>query len=67
MKKFFMLTAIAAVTFGLLGCEKDPQNDGTKPGGDPSKPSTEYTENLTFTLEVAEVEADQAKIKVETR
>lgn len=65
MKKFFMLTAIAAVTFGLLGCEKDPQNDGTKPGGDPSKPSTEYTENLTFTLEVAEVEADQAKIKVE--
>lgn len=60
-----MLTAIAAVTFGLLGCEKDPQNDGTKPGGDPSKPSTEYTENLTFTLEVAEVEADQAKIKVE--
>lgn len=65
MKKFFMLTAIAAVTFGLLGCEKDPQNEGTKPGGDPSKPSTEYTENLTFTLEVAEVEADQAKIKVE--
>lgn len=60
-----MLTAIAAVTFGLLGCEKDPQNEGTKPGGDPSKPSTEYTENLTFTLEVAEVEADQAKIKVE--
>ena len=44
-----MLTAIAAVTFGLLGCEKDPQNDGTKPGGDPSKPSTEYTENLTET------------------
>ena len=67
MKKFFRFAAIAAAAFALLSCEKDPQGGDTqKPdGGSTNTPTTEYTEDLKFTLEVAEVEADQAKIKVE--
>lgn len=67
MKKFFRFAAIAAAAFALLSCEKDPQGGDTqKPdGGSTNTPTTEYTEDLTFTLEVTEVEADKAKIKVE--
>ena len=67
MKKFLKFAAIAATAFALLSCEKDPQGGDTqKPdGGSTNTPTTEYTEDLKFTLEVAEVEADQAKIKVE--
>ncbi len=68
MKKFLKFAAIAATAFALLSCEKDPQGGDTqKPGGSdtPGQTTPEYTEDLTFTLEVAEVEADQAKIKVE--
>lgn len=67
MKKFLRFAAIAAAAFALLSCEKDPQGGDTqKPdGGSTNTPTTEYTEDLKFTLEVAEVEADQAKIKVE--
>lgn len=64
MKKFFKFAAIAAAAFTLLSCGKDPQGgEGTKPDDGTSTP--EYTENLTFVLEVTEVEADKAKIKVE--
>ena len=67
MKKFFRFAAIAVAAIALLSCEKDPQGGSTqKPdGGSTNTPTTEYTEDLKFTLEVAEVEADQAKIKVE--
>ena len=67
MKKFFRFAAIAAAAFALLSCEKDPQGGDTqKPdGGSTNTPTTEYTEDLKFTLEVTEVEADKAKIKVE--
>ena len=67
MKKFLRFAAIAAAAFALLSCEKNPQGDDTqKPdGGSTNTPTTEYTEDLTFTLEVTEVEADKAKIKVE--
>ena len=67
MKKFFRFAAIAVAAIALFSCEKPPQSDDTqKPdGGSTNTPTTEYTEDLKFTLEVAEVEADQAKIKVE--
>ena len=67
MKKFFRFAAIAVAAIALLSCEKDPQGGDTqKPdGGSTNTPTTEYTEDLTFTLEVTEVEADKAKIKVE--
>ena len=67
MKKFLRFAAIAAAAFALLSCEKDPQGGDTqKPdGGSTNTPTTEYTEDLKFTLEVSEVEADKAKIKVE--
>ena len=67
MKKFFRFAAIAVAAIALLSCQKDPQGGETpKPdGGSTDTPTTEYTEDLKFTLEVVEVEADQAKIKVE--
>ena len=68
MKKFFRFAAIAAAAFALLSCEKDPQGGDTQKPDDTDKPgqtTTEYTEDLAFTLEVTEVEADKAKIKVE--
>ena len=67
MKKFFRFAAIAVAAIAFLSCEKNPQDGDTqKPdGGSTNTPTTEYTEDLKFTLEVAEVEADQAKIKVE--
>ena len=67
MKKFFRFAAIAVAAIALLSCQKDPQGGETpKPdGGSTDTPTTEYTEDLTFTLEVTEVEADKAKIKVE--
>ena len=67
MKKFFRFAAIAVAAIALLSCQKDPQGGETpKPdGGSTDTPTTEYTEDLKFTLQVVEVEADQAKIKVE--
>lgn len=68
MKNIFRFAAIAAAAFALLSCEKDPQTDsGTdKPNNGSQTTTPEYTENLTFTLTQEEVEADQAKFKVET-
>ena len=68
MKKFFRFAAIAVAAIALFSCEKPPQGDDTQtPGGNekPEQTVPEYTDDLTFTLEVVEVEADQAKIKVE--
>lgn len=67
MKKFFRFAAIAVAAIALFSCEK-PQGDDTQtPGGNekPEQTVPEYTEDLTFTLAVTEVEADKAKIKVE--
>lgn len=67
MKKFFRFAAIAIAAIALFSCEK-PQGDDTQtPGGNekPEQTVPEYTEDLTFTLAVTEVEADKAKIKVE--
>lgn len=67
MKKFFRFAAIAVAAIALFSCEK-PQGDDTQtPGGNekPEQTVPEYTDDLTFTLEVVEVESDQAKIKVE--
>ena len=67
MKKFFRFAAIAVAAIALFSCEKPQGDDTQKPGGSdtPGQTTPEYTEDLTFTLEVVEVEADQAKIKVE--
>ena len=63
MKKFFKFAAIAAITAAFVSCTEKP---GPEPTPEPGPGTTpEYTEDLTFTLEVAEVEADKAKIKVE--
>ena len=68
MKKFFRFAAIAVAAIALFSCEKPPQGDDTQtPDGNekPEQTVPEYTEDLTFTLAVTEVEADKAKIKVE--
>ena len=63
MKQFFKFAAIAAITAAFVSCTEKP---GPEPTPEPGPGTTpEYTEDLTFTLEVAEVEADKAKIKVE--
>lgn len=66
MKKFFKFAAVAAIVAMIASCGKEPGPEPT-PDPDPNTggTTTEYTENLTFTLEVTEVEADKAKIKVE--
>lgn len=66
MKKFFKFAAVAAIVAMIASCGKEPGPEPT-PDQDPNTggTTTEYTENLTFTLEVTEVEADKAKIKVE--
>lgn len=69
MKKFFKFAAMAAIAAVIASCGKEPAPEPT-PGPGPDNGGTttttpEYTENLTFTLAVTEVEADKAKIKVE--
>ena len=61
MRKFFKLAALAAIAVAFVGCGND------KPGPDSGTgtPSTEYTQDLQFTLELKEVDVDQAKVVVE--
>ena len=63
MKKFFKFAAVAAIVAMIASCGKEPGPE-PGPGTDPTPETPTYTEDLTFTLEVTEVEADQAKIKV---
>lgn len=66
MKKFFKFAAVAAIAAMFASCTEKPGPDPEKPNNqEPETPEVEITENLTFTLEVTEVEADKAKIKVE--
>lgn len=64
MKKFFKFAAVAAIAAMFASCTEKPGPEPDEPK-DPETPKVEITEDLTFTLEVTEVEADQAKIKVE--
>lgn len=64
MKKFFKFAAVAAIAAMFASCTEKPGPEPDDPK-DPETPKVEITENLAFTLEVTEVEADQAKIKVE--
>lgn len=58
-----MFAAMAAIAAVFTSC--DP-NEGKEPTPGPDTPDTPaYTENLTFTIEVKEVEADKAKFGVE--
>lgn len=61
MRKFFKLAALAAIAVAFVGCGNE------KPGPDSGTgtPSTEYTQDLQFTLELKEVDVDQAKVVVE--
>lgn len=66
MKKFFKFAAAAAIAAMFVSCTEKPGPDPEKPNNqEPETPKVEITEDLTFTLEVTEVEAEQAKVKVE--
>ncbi|MBO5814900.1 MAG: hypothetical protein J6R30_02150 [Bacteroidales bacterium] len=66
MKKFFKFAAVAAIAAMFVSCTEKPGPDPEKPNNqEPETPKVEITENLAFTLEVTEVEAEQAKVKVE--
>lgn len=67
MKKFFKFAAVAAITAMFVSCTEKPGPDPENPNNpdNPDAPKVEITEDLTFTLEVAEVEIDKAKVKVE--
>ena len=67
MKKFFKFAAVAAITAMFVSCTEKPGPDTDKPNNpdNPDTPEVEITEDLTFTLEVTEVEIDKAKVKVE--
>jgi hypothetical protein len=67
MKKFFKFAAVAAITAMFVSCTEKPGPDPDKPNNpdNPDTPEVEITEDLTFTLEVTEVEIDKAKVKVE--
>ena len=59
MRNIFKFAALIATATLLFSCQEKPTPE-PEPGLDPN-----YTKDLTFTLEVAEVEADKARIKVE--
>lgn len=61
MKKFFKYAAMAAIAAMFASCEEPAPT----PEPEPETPKVEITEDLTFTLEVTEVEAELAKVKVE--
>lgn len=61
MKKFFKFAAVAAIAAAFVSCGND--KPGPEPG--PDTPSSEYTQDLKFTLELKEVDTDQAKVVVE--
>lgn len=61
MKSIFKFAAIAAIA-AAFACSCQDQT-GPEPG--PDTPSSEYTQDLQFTLELKEVEADQVKVTVE--
>lgn len=64
MKKFFKYAAMAAIAAMFASCTEKPAPT-PEPEPDTEKPKVEITEDLTFTLEVTEVEAELAKVKVE--
>ena len=66
MKKFFRFAAAAVAAFAVFSCKTPdtPTPDGPDTPGNTDEPKVEYTENIEFTLEVVEVEADAAKVKV---
>ena len=59
MKDTFRILLMAMLAIALASCDKTPQPE---PEPEPEKP--ELNQNLTFTLEVAEVTANSAKINV---
>ena len=59
MKDTFRYLLVAILSIAIASCGKDPQ---PKPEPEPEKP--ELNQNLSFTLEVAEVTANSAKINV---
>lgn len=61
MKKFFKFAAIAAIAAAFVGCGNE--KPGPEPG--PDTPSTGYTQDLKFTLDLKEADTDQAKVVVE--
>ena len=61
MKKFFKFAAVAAIAAAFVSCGNE--KPGPEPG--PDTPSSEYTQDLKFTLELKEVDTDQAKVVVE--
>ena len=61
MKKFFKFAAVAAIAAAFVSCGNE--KPGPEPG--PDTPSSEYTQDLKFTLELKEVDTDQAKVAVE--
>lgn len=69
MKKIFKFAAIVAAAAALFSCQEkptpEPTPDPDKPNQEqPGQTTPEYTENLTFTLTVSEVDYNLAKIKV---
>ncbi len=66
MKKFFKFAAVAAIVAMIASCGKEPApGPEPGPGTNPTPETPSYTEDLTFTLAIDEVETNKAKIAVE--
>jgi hypothetical protein len=66
MRKFFKFAAVAAIVAMIASCGKEPApGPEPGPGTNPTPETPSYTEDLTFTLAIDEVETNKAKIEVE--
>lgn len=67
MKKTFKFLMTAAAAFAFAACtpNADPEDTGKEDNNGDKTEEVELNQDLAFTLEVTEVEADQAKVKVQ--
>ena len=63
MKKLTKIAAILTMVSTLMGCNKEPVNNGPEP--DQPGVEVEYTDDIEFAIEILSVEATAAEVKVE--
>ena len=63
MKLLTKIAAILMMASALMGCNKEPVNNGPKP--DQPGVEVEYTDDIEFAIEILSIEATAAEVKVE--